>query len=183
MINVALGFIKISLDQYLVNTYGLGSSVVVLNSLVDVNGSPHQLNQNKIVVTLINLEWETNQKSFGLQRRENDQFSQFQPSVSFNLDVLISANFDDYAEALRLLTAVIYFFQANPIINRANSPDLPNGLVALKFEIENSSYGKSFELWSALGAKYQPSIIYKIRQVTIQSADIQNTTPVIRNVD
>ena len=180
MINIALEYVKLSLDQYLINYFDLNSSTVALNSLVDVNGVPLQQNQNKVVITLINLEWETNKKSFGGQKREQDQYNQINPSLYFNLDVLISANFDDYAEALKFLTATISFFQGKPTISRTNSPDLPDGLSALKFEIENSSYAKAFELWSALGAKYQPSIIYKIRQVTVQSGDIKKTAPLIR---
>ncbi len=181
MIDVALGFVKLSLDQYLINTFDLGSSAVVLNSLVDSNGAPSQLNQNKVVITLINLELETNKQFSSAHTRHNNLIAQHNPPVHFNLDILISSNFDDYAETLKFLTAVIAFFQANPTLNRSDHPSLPDGISALKFEIENSNYGKAFELWGALGAKYQPSIIYKIRHVTVQSGEVKKSTAAMQN--
>ncbi len=176
MMDVALSFIKRVLDQYLMNAFQLADSVVILNGLVDANGNMAHENKNRIVLSLIHLEWETNKAYFGGQRREMELIHQINPPVLLNLDILVSAIFDDYPEALKFLSHAIAFFQANPSLTRSRYPELPEAFSTLKIEIENSSYGKAFELWSALGAKYQPSIIYKVRHVLIQSGEIQTTS-------
>jgi len=183
MIDAALIYIEQTLDRYLINHLGLDHSTVILNNLVDGLGNPPSKNQNKIVITLINLEHETSKQFYGGQRRDNGNVDNVNPDVYFNLDILIAANFDAYDEALKFLTATIYFFQANNSFNRKNSPKLPEGIVALNFEIENSPYAKTHNLWSALGAKYQPSIIYKIRHVCVQAEQIKGTVSEIQGVD
>lgn len=178
MIDSALTFISDQLDQHLKNSFRLDESVTVLNNLVDANGSVPQKNQNKVVITLINLEQETSKQFYGGQSwssSNNGQINQVLPSVHFNLDVLFTANFDNYDESLKFLTATVGFIQPSTYFNRKNQPSLPEGITALKFEIENSPYEKTHNLWSALGAKYQPSIIYKVRHVTVQENQTQGT--------
>lgn len=183
MIDSALIFINRTLNEYLKNTFHIDEDMSVLNSLVDQDGSVPQKNRNKIVLTLINLEHETTKQFYGGVSSSQSRSSQFQPSVHFNLDLLISANFDSYDEALKFLTAIITFLQASNAFTRQNMPDLPEKISALKFEIENSPYTTTHNLWSALGAKYQPSIIYKIRHVTVQADQIQGTVPNIKDLN
>ena len=180
MINISLEYVRKVLDQYLKTKLGLEDSIVVLNNLTDANGGTPQKNQNKLVLTLVNLEYETNKQFYGGDRWESGQVSKYNPPVLFNLDVLISSNFDDYGESLKFLTATIGFFQENMSFSRASNPSLPNGISALQFEIENTPSNKTHNLWTALGAKYIPSITYKIRHVRIESENIKtSSTPVI----
>jgi hypothetical protein len=182
MIDVALVFVRQVLDQYLVASFGQENGIVVLNNLINSDGQIPEKNKNKIVITLVNLEYETNKQFYGGQRRDEDQFSQVNPVLYFNLDILISASFDEYSESLKLLTAIIGFFQENLAFSRANNPTLPEGISLLKFEIENSSSVKMQNLWTALGAKYLPSIIYKIRHVAVQGGQIKGSSAVIQDV-
>lgn len=182
MIDVSLEYIRKELDQSLMTNFGLESSVVVLNNLSDMNGNSPQKNQNKLVVTLVNLEYEINKQFYGGQRHNVSQVSRINPSVCFNLDILVSANFDEYSEALKFLTATIGFFQENISFTRANHPALPKGISNLNFEIENSPSGKTHNLWTSLGAKYLPSITYKIRHVSVLSEQVKGAFAVIQDV-
>lgn len=182
MIDVSLAFVRQVLDQYLVASFGQEGGMVILNSLINSDGHVPEKNKNKIVITLVNLEYETNKQFYGGERREGDQYSQVNPAVFFNLDILISASFDEYGESLKVLTAVIGFFQENLSFSRANSPMLPAGISMLKFEIENSSSAKMQNLWTSLGAKYLPSIVYKIRHVAVQGGQIKGSSTVIQDV-
>lgn len=185
MIDDALSYVKNILDQQLRNQFDISGNMVVLNNLVDSSGGLPLKNQNKLVLTLINLEHETSKPFYGTRTApdaKNNIFRQMMPTVRFNLDVLLTASFDDYSESLRFLSAVIAFFQANPIIKRQNFPDIPDGIEQLQFEIENSPYENTHNLWSALGARYQPSIIYKIRHIAIQANQINGEAPVLRQV-
>ncbi len=181
MIDVSLEFVRSVLDQFLVNRFALESSMVVLNGLVMPDGSAPQKNNNKVVVTLVNLEYETSKQFFGEKRVGPHNASQISPAVCFNLHILVSACFDDYSEALKFLTASIGFFQANPSLSRASHPTMPAGVAALKVEIENSPASKMENIWMALGAKYSPSIIYKIRQIEVQSEQVSGVVPLVQD--
>ncbi len=177
VIHTVLETIKDELELYLKNSFGLDEQFVVLNKLIEQDGNVPQHNQDKVVITLINLEHETSQQYIGSQQRlSGSSFSVTNPAALFNIEPLFSANFDDYKEALKFLNATISFFHTNNSINAKNTPELSSDLQALHFEIENYSNDEIQSLWSAMGAKYQPSIIYKIRHVTVQADRIHTVS-------
>lgn len=183
MLQTALLFIKQKLDEYLLNSFELDESVTVLNHLVAQDGSSPAKNHNKMVITLINLDYDTTKPFYGgIQRGRDNQVIRSNPGNMFNVDLLFTACFDDYEEALKFLNATISYYQNHMIINRSVAPDLPEGMKALTFEIANSTYFETHNLWSAMGAKYQPSIIYKVRHVNVQSDDINVVVPAVTNV-
>ena len=69
MIQTALVFIKKKLDQFLVTRFELDESVTVLNYLISPDGSYPKKNQNKMVITLINLDYDTNKQFQDTQHR------------------------------------------------------------------------------------------------------------------
>lgn len=182
MIDVSVGYVRSVLDQYLVSTLNAPVDTAVSGNLSGYEGDPHQ-NRNKVVLTLVNLEYETTKQFSGGVRRDGNTSVQVNPAVHFNLDILISANFDDYMESLKFLSAVISFFQENLAFTRASRPDMPAAITALKFEIENSPSEKMHNLWTALGSNYVPSIVYKIRHVSMQGGQVKGATPSVQDVD
>ena len=80
---------------------------------------------------------------------------------------------DDYNETLKFINATILFFQANPFFNANSTSSFPAELGKLEYEIERISYHEMHNLWSAMGAKYQPSVIYKLRLVTLQANEAE----------
>lgn len=183
MINKALQFTNDVLDQFLKNKFGLDDSKVVLNNLIDSNGTLPPINQNKVVISLINIEKETAKPYYERNQRTGaGNFSEINPAERYNLNILISSNFDDYSETLRFLNAVILFFQVNVVLDAASFSSIPAGLSRLDFEIEKITYHQMHNLWTAMGAKYQPSVIYKMRLVTIQGDETTGFTPAISNI-
>ena len=85
--------------------------------------------------------------------------------------VLFSAYFKpgNYTEALRFLSFVIAYFQYKNVFTRANTPQLDAGIDKLIFEMANISPEQLNNIWASLGAKYMPSVVYKMRMVTIDS--------------
>lgn len=184
MIQTALVFIKKKLDQHLVNRFNLDESIAVLNHLISQDGNYPQKNQNKMVITLINLDYDTfKQFQNPTQRAKDNGIVKSNPSIQFNLDLLFTACFDDYEEALKFLTATITFFQSNNTFNLKTNPDIPDGITMLNFEIEKTSYFEIHNLWNAMGAKYQPSIIYKVRHVSIQNSEIKAVSNAVMNTN
>jgi hypothetical protein len=183
MISKALQFTRDALDQFLRNRFRLDESKVLLNALIEANGQVPQINQNKVVISLINLEKETLKPFYVRNQRIADgNYSEVQPSERYNLMLLISSNFDDYSETLKFLNAVIQFFQINPSLDSGSTSNIPAGLVKLEYEIERITYHQMQGLWTAMGARYQPSVIYKTRLVTIQGNETDGFVPAVSDV-
>ncbi|AYL99029.1 DUF4255 domain-containing protein [Mucilaginibacter celer] len=180
MISKALRFTNDVLDQFLRNRFGLDESRVLLNNLIEGDGSIPTANQNKVVISLINIEKDTN-KPFNTrnQRLPNGNFTDISPEERFNLYILVSANFDDYNESLKFLNAAITFFQVNTCLSSATSSNLPQGITKLEFEIEKMTYHQMHSLWTAMGAKYQPSVVYKMWLITIQGDQLIGMVPAV----
>ncbi|NOQ27730.1 MAG: DUF4255 domain-containing protein [Bacteroidales bacterium] len=174
MINKALIFVKNTLDQNLRNNFELNESVVVLNSLVSGNEEKiSKINQNKMVISLINVEQEI-QQPFNTRHNSVNKtgYTDVNQAVNFNLDLLFTACFDDYEEALKFLTATISYFRANSSLTSSNSSNIPQGISKLELDMKTINYNETDSLWSAMGAKYQPSIIYKLRLLSVQASGI-----------
>ncbi|NTE05715.1 DUF4255 domain-containing protein [Agrobacterium tumefaciens] len=180
MINEALQFTNNVLNQFLKNRFNLDDSRVVLNNLIESNGAIPERNQNKIVISLINIERETTKPFYNRnQQLLSGNYGTVNPEERYNLDILISSNFDDYAETLKFLNEVILFFQLNNSLDASVSSLIPSGIHKLDFEIEKMTYHQMQSLWTAMGAKYQPSVIYKMKLITLQGNEMKQVIPEI----
>ncbi|HTR00749.1 MAG TPA: DUF4255 domain-containing protein [Candidatus Acidoferrum sp.] len=183
MINDALVFIRNNLDSHLKNQYGLDETVVVLNHLLEQDGSVPQKNQNKMVVTLINLDAENCKQFYGGESRQGNVVARINPAARFNLMVLFTAVFDDYVESLKFLNSTILYFQANCFLNSQTCPDIPRGIEKLQFEVENINFLQTQNLWNSMGVKYLPSVIYRVRHVTLQAGQIETVADLVQQTD
>lgn len=174
MISSALQFVRDTMDQFLKNKFGLDESRVVLNNLIESNGSVPATNQNKITISLINIEKETNRAFYIRNKKTNEgDFKEINPDERYNLDLLISSNFDDYAETLRFLNGAMLFFQVNNRLEASSFSTIPAGITRLDFDVEKINYVQMQGLWTSMGAKYVPSIIYKMRLISIQGDEAE----------
>ena len=176
----ALDFTQKILNAFLKKTKS-GDEKAVLSSLVDPNGAVPPGAFNKVVITLLNVEREgaASPANFITSTGNGQTTQKTFPQLSLNLYVLIAGNHNDYKEALRMLSKAVGFFQAYPVFTPESVPSFttattptpfPTGLQRLAFEVYNMRLQEMSHLWGALGAKYQPSIIYKVRMLTLQSA-------------
>ncbi len=182
MIESALEYTKDCLSERLKNQFGTTDSKVILNGLVDVDGRLHDKNNNKVVVTLLNLEEETAKPYYDRYRATADgKWKDKSPPLRLNVDLLITSIFGDYKEALKFLDAAIGFFQVNPVLTANNFANIPPGIEKLEFDIEKVNYFNMHSLWSAMGAKYQPSVIYKMRLISYQGDQEIRTIPSVES--
>ncbi|MEZ4873962.1 MAG: DUF4255 domain-containing protein [Flavobacteriaceae bacterium] len=183
MILKTIQFTSTILNQFVKNRFHLDDTRVVLNDVIDENGTVPQLNQNKLVLTLINVEKET-LKPFHVRNKklEDGNFSKIAPVQRYNLALMISSHFDDYAESVKFLNSALLFFQTYPSIDASVYSSLPEGIKKLDYEMETISYPEMFNLWSAMGAKYRPSLIYKIRLLTLDPSEITGFETAISKV-
>lgn len=181
MITKALEFTCEVLDQFLKNRFALDESRVMLNNLMDPQGNIPLANQNKLVISLINIEKESARPFYIRQEKtKNGSYTDVQLSGRFNLDVLFSSSFDDYRESLKFLDAAMLFFQVFPVLESTSFSNIPAGLGKLEFDVEKITYHQMQGLWTSMGAKYQPSIIYKMRMITIRGDEALGFTPSVK---
>ncbi|MEM8998638.1 MAG: DUF4255 domain-containing protein [Bacteroidota bacterium] len=185
MIDKAMTFISDFLNHETRLRYGTKNDMVVVGSLINPDGSVTENIENKIVASIINLEHETTVKTLGNYTRNDNEYGKITPPVYLNLYLLISANYDsaNYLEALKMLSTVISVFQANPYFTKQLNPNMPAPLERLNLEIFNLPINELSHIWSGIGAKYVPSILYKVRMVSIQEDVIKETIPGVSGLD
>lgn len=184
MLEKALQFTTKILRQHLRNKFALNDNVVVLNNVINPDGEIPLLNKNKIIISLLNIEQENNKQFYGRnQKLPNGDYANVNPFQRYNLDVLFSANFEEYQESLKFLNATLQFFQENTSVNQGIYADIPDGLNKIDYDLEQITYHQMHSLWSAIGSKYQPSIIYKIRLITIENENVLAVEPAVNSIE
>ena len=185
MIEHALTISAREVNQFLRLRYDLNEDKVLSGSLISQDGSVSIQDENKVILTLVDIEQETTLKNGSRYHETTNGTTYKSPDLHLNLFILLSAYFNplNYTEALKYLSAVISFFHAKPVFNTSNSPELiGTGIDKLVFEIFHQDSNGKNNLWSTLGAKYMPSIQYKVRMLTISDASIRQQIDGIHNV-
>ncbi len=182
MLDKVLTFITDILNRNLKMSFGLTNDIVAPGSLINLDGSVTDNIENKVIISIINLEHERTVKHMGGYIPDNQGgFNKVNPPVHLNIYLLISANYnsDNYLEALKMLSAVISFFQASRVFSSSDYPDLDPLIDRLTFEIYNVPIQELSHVWSGIGAKYVPSMVYKVRMVGIQKGEIKEEVPAV----
>ena len=65
-----------------------------------------------------------------------------------------------------MLSTVIGVFQSQAHFTPRNYPDLPESLNQLSCELYNLSLEQQSHVWSALGVKQVPFVVYKLRMIS-----------------
>ena len=165
MIAQALTFISGFLNRQIKLAFGIDEDRVVVSSLINPDGTVTDNIENKIIISVINLEHETTVKSLNnYVAGGSDDFGKTAPPVYLNIYLLIAANYDsgNYLEALKMLSSVIGVFQANTYFTRQKNPEMEPPLEKLTFEIFNLPINELSHIWNGIGAKYVPSILLTV---------------------
>lgn len=195
MIHSALEFLTAELNSFIKMKVGdpVGNRVY-LSSVTNETGLA--IPDQSLGLSLINIEEERSikeQKStflngVGKVERRN-------PEIQLNLYILITANFqnkqldtptDDYVEGLKQLSYAILFFQSKNVFTRGNSPILANydeALSKIVVELYSYSFEQLYNFWSVVGAKYLPSVLYKVKTIRIQENALQESGEPIEKIN
>jgi hypothetical protein len=156
---------------------------VILSGIVNQDGSIAIQGENKVLVTLINIEKEAIGKSTPGYNTGMVQAKTLQP-VCINLYVLFSAYFtgNNYAESLRFISFIIAFFQSRNVLTPGNTPSMDTRIDKLVFEMESMGAERLNNVWATLGAKYMPSVVYKMRMLTFDESIISEYRPTASDI-
>ncbi|MDX2286880.1 MAG: DUF4255 domain-containing protein [Bacteroidia bacterium] len=171
MIHEVLPVIIDELNDFFQARFDIAEDKVVLANIVNQDGSVAVEGENRIVVSLINVERDgSNQLAGGMSGS---------PPVHINLYLMFSAYFENhnYVEALKFLSGVIGFFQGKSMFNHQNTSMFPRDANQVRMEIVNIDFRELSNLWACLGAKYMPSVIYRLRTLNMDEENINDDAP------
>lgn len=189
MMDEALDFIVRQLNEFLLLKTG-SPDIVILRRLATISGEYNP--GGKVVCQLINVEEERVGKAqMPISRPVGNSFKVLNPELRLNLSVMFSATSDDddndsnnnYLDSIRLLSYVVHFFQYKHLFNKENSPSMPASLGSLILELYPVSLENQNYLWASLGVKYRPSVVYKIRLLTVLEDDFNSLAGTINSLD
>lgn len=196
MIDTAIGHIAGHLNQYLRRTFDLNEDIVVISNILEQDGNIAANIDNKVVVSLINIEKETvplpnhtgNTRAGNTRAgntREDNRSIICYPPVYLNFYLMFSGSFSgsNYLESLKFVSNTISYFQGNPVFDHHNTPDLDDQISQLTMNIENLTMHDLSNLWSVLSGKYLPSVLYKVRMITFDSRDVRAQVASITQTD
>ena len=177
MIDQALGVVAERLKGHLAARYKM-PDLVKLSPLTDVEGRPAKDAREGLVMFLTNIARDTTPRPPPI--RSGAQIQHAQP---LHLDVyfMVASAYEPelYQEGLKLLSAVLMYFQTYPVMTRVNAPEMPAGLEQLSIEISNLRVEEMGQMWGNLGGRYVPSVMFKMRSVMIDSGAMTDVVPLI----
>lgn len=180
MIDAAINIIASSTNQHLMRTYGLHEDVVVVSNILEQDGTVATHVDNKIVVSLVNIEKDSLPLS---QQNINAPTASRIPvtnlPIHFNLYLMFASYFSggNYREGLKFLSNTISYFQGQSVFDHENSPEMDRSIEKLVLDIQNLSMDDLSNLWGILSGKYLPSVLYKVRMVSYDSTAVKGQTP------
>lgn len=185
MIQNILPVVVDELNDYLKSQFNAVEDKAILSGILEQDGSIAVESPNKIVATLIFIDKDTTYKKGPGTGLSGSDFLEYAPPVNINLVVMFSALFskNHYVEALRYISGVIYFFQYKPLFTLQNTPKLARGTDKIYFDLLSVSASDMMNYYSMLGAKYMPSVVYKVRMLTFSQDYIVSDVPAVRGMD
>ncbi len=170
MIDLVVSHLAGQLNQALRRTLRVAEDLVIASPPLEPDGSAAAQAANKLLVFLVNIERET--AAYSQAQRPASTTGRLAVTASplhLNLLVMFAANFaaTNYQEALKLISCTAAYFQVHSLLDRHNSPELDERIERLVLEMESLSSGDLSNLWGVLSGKYVPSILYRVRMVSV----------------
>ena len=182
MIDRVLNLVLNRLNGYLAGQFRTSEDIVALSPLTDAEGKPADTVRNKLALFITNIAEDPMPRGIGAGRgAPMGQVAQPHP-MHLDVYVMLAAAHDPdkYGEGLKQLSAALRHFQAEPVITPQTAPDMPEGLRQLSFEISNLKVEEMGQMWGNLGGRYVPSVMFKIRFVTIDADAVTGVFPAVR---
>ena len=178
MIDLTLKLIADRLNAHLSALFSVSEELVAIGPLSDSEGKPTAESRNRLTLFITNIAHDTVPRSHGKRALSVGQ----QPPVHLDIYFMLASGHDPeiYSEGLKLISAALMFFQANPVMTPRSAPEMPVGMEQLSIEIANLQAQEVGQLWGNLGGRYVPSVMFKVRSVLIDARVVTSITPLVR---
>ncbi|MBL0741137.1 DUF4255 domain-containing protein [Chryseolinea lacunae] len=133
-----------------------------------------------VVISLINIEENRISRDPSHFIRKDPAIIFKNPAIHLNLTLLFTSvrRTGGYGLSLQDLQNVISFFQRKYVFDHTNTPGLHVNIEKLVLDMVSLNLQQLHEIWSVLGGRYFPSVVYKMRMVTIDTLVGQEGPPV-----
>lgn len=159
MIASALNFLLSELDAHLRARFQIAEPCAVLGHPADIDGPSATQMRRGVLLSLVGLR-----HGAELRQAPSSEGGGRPPSpLELQLLVSVPSLPGGYLTALGLLESAIEFFQAHPRFGPEDFPHLPPELTRLTVESLALDVGEQGALWNGLGARYRPSMVYRVR--------------------
>lgn len=164
MIHTTLGILKDKLNEY----FGLKTDVDrnLINFIESNNNDPVTFATDSVTPFLINISEDRKFRNPDLYSGmvQDGIRTQINPEIRIELLVLFVSKFNDYSQALKFLSYVIKFFQANRVFTPNNTPELlDENIEKLTIELVTLPLEEQNQVWHSLNTSYLPSVLYRVR--------------------
>ncbi len=173
MIGASLQYLAMQLNLHLRRTMAVREDLVVVSKILENDGKEYEGAVNKLNLFLVNLERDSMVQSRATTPEVHGGRAVVPPKMVYlNLYFVLAANFKggSYVDSLRYLSKAISFFQDHTLFERTSWPDMPNGLEKLFIDMECLNMQELNNLWGMVGAKYVPSVVYRMKTVALGGA-------------
>ncbi|MFK7762647.1 MAG: DUF4255 domain-containing protein, partial [Roseobacter sp.] len=167
------------LNAHLSAVFSVSEDLVGIGPLVDAEGKPTAEARNRLCMFLTNISQDTVPRGSGARGSLSREQA---PPVHLDIYFMLASGHDPeiYSEGVKLISAALMYFQANPVMTPRTAPEMPSGLSQLSIEISNLRVEEIGQLWGNLGGRYTPSVMFKMRSVMIDAGAITSITPLVR---
>jgi len=171
MINETLKFISDEVNSYLSLKLGINTDPRLIlgnisramdNDIPGVNSLA-----NRAILSLVNVEEDRVAKQQENYVKTDSGITYKNPPTYINLYILFAVNRTEYTDSLKWLAYIIQFFQYQNVFTPISHPALDEKIEKLIVDLYTLNFEQINHLWSTMGGKYIPSVLYKVRQITI----------------
>jgi hypothetical protein len=78
---------------------------------------------------------------------------------------------------------VIKFFQAKPYFSKSNTPKLDPEIIRITADLNTMTFEQQNYMWGLMGAKYMPSVVYKLRTFSLADESISDKAKPITEIN
>lgn len=121
----------------------------------------------KAILSLVNIEEDKVAKQQENYTRSDSSTIYKSPPLYLNMYILFSINKPEYDDCMKWLGHIMQFFQYQQVFTPVTHPNLDAKIPRIVVDLYSLNFEQVNHLWSTLGGKYMPSVMYKIRQVTV----------------
>jgi len=188
MIYQTLSFLTEQLNNYLKTTdgnSGLSSTFTQLKNVAHLSDDEIKGLEN-VLVTLVNISEEFTMKNMPNYVRVGDDINYRNAPMYLNLYVLFAACLhSSYEKSLIFLSHIVEFFQGKNTFTKQNSPTTKVGLgdFRLILDIYSPTFEQANYLWSTLGGKQFPYVLYRVRLVEILRDNVTESRGIIKKIE
>ncbi len=186
MIDRAVSLVAARLNAHLRARFGVADDLVAVSGLTDAEGKTPAGVRNRLAVFVAGITRDAMARGVPGRAPIVAGRSPVNPApVHLNVHLMLASCFDpeNYLESLKILSHAVQFFQVHPVFDRSSAPDMDRAIEQLSFEIENLDADGVSQLWGVLGGRYLPSVLYRMRTVTIDAGALTAERLVIRSPD